>query len=40
MTIINNFLTKEEEESLLNEIEPYLKRMHYEFDHWDDVNHK
>lgn len=32
-----NFLTKNEEESITGELEPYLKRMKYEFDHWDDV---
>lgn len=37
MTIIPNFLTSEEVDKIMQEIEPYLKRMRYEFDHWDDV---
>lgn len=35
--IIENFITPEEESSLIQEIEPYLKRMRYERDHWDDA---
>ncbi|XP_067636408.1 alpha-ketoglutarate-dependent dioxygenase alkB homolog 7, mitochondrial [Eurosta solidaginis] len=34
-----NFITTEEEEKLLEEIEPYMKRLHYEYDHWDDAIH-
>lgn len=37
MTIIENFVTPEEEAEILKEIEPYLKRMRYERDHWDDA---
>lgn len=37
MRIIPNFVTTVEEESFMKELEPYLKRMRYEFDHWDDV---
>ncbi|XP_021694845.1 alpha-ketoglutarate-dependent dioxygenase alkB homolog 7, mitochondrial [Aedes aegypti] len=39
MTVLPDFITEEEEQSLLQEIEPYLKRMRYEFDHWDDAIH-
>ncbi|XP_055604036.1 alpha-ketoglutarate-dependent dioxygenase alkB homolog 7, mitochondrial [Uranotaenia lowii] len=39
MTVIPNFITEAEEKSLLEELEPYLKRMRYEFDHWDDAIH-
>ncbi|KAF4519721.1 hypothetical protein B566_EDAN017595 [Ephemera danica] len=39
MTVIHDFLSSEEEQSILNEIEPYLKRLRYEFDHWDDAIH-
>lgn len=39
MTIYPNFITNEEEKSLLNEVEPYLKRMRYEYSHWDDRIH-
>ena len=38
MLIYNDFLSKEEEESLLKEVEPYLKRMRYEYNHWDNVS--
>ena len=38
MLIYNDFITEEEEESLFNEVEPYLKRMRYEYNHWDNVS--
>lgn len=38
MTVHESFLSAEEEASILAEIEPYLKRMRYEFDHWDNVS--
>lgn len=37
MVVIENFLSIDEEQSLLNEVEPYMKRLRYEFAHWDDV---
>ena len=40
MKIIPDFLTADEENQILEEIEPYLKRLRYEFDHWDDVKFK
>lgn len=40
MTVHKNFLSEVEENSILDEIEPYLKRMKYELDHWDDVRSK
>lgn len=39
MTVHRDFITDAEEKSILEEIEPYLKRMRYEFDHWDDVSY-
>ncbi|XP_046682120.1 alpha-ketoglutarate-dependent dioxygenase alkB homolog 7, mitochondrial isoform X2 [Homalodisca vitripennis] len=39
MLIFDSFLSAEEENSLLNEIEPYMKRLHYEFSHWDNAIH-
>ncbi|CAG9831445.1 unnamed protein product [Diabrotica balteata] len=39
MTVYNDFISGQEEKSVLDEIEPYLKRMRYEFDHWDDAIH-
>ncbi|KAI4877777.1 hypothetical protein NFI96_033000, partial [Prochilodus magdalenae] len=34
-----NFITEEEENALLQELEPGLKKKRYEFDHWDDAIH-
>ncbi|KFB40228.1 AGAP000760-PA-like protein [Anopheles sinensis] len=39
MRVFENFISEQEEISLLEEIEPYLKRLRYEFDHWDDAIH-
>ncbi|XP_015604888.1 alpha-ketoglutarate-dependent dioxygenase alkB homolog 7, mitochondrial isoform X2 [Cephus cinctus] len=44
-TSLNNLILKinhnncTEEESLLQEVEPYMKRLRYEFAHWDDAIH-
>lgn len=38
MRIIPEFISEEEEKELHEEIEPYMSRMRYEFDHWDDVS--
>jgi hypothetical protein len=40
MIVKEDFLSEQEETSLLGEIEPYMKRLRYEFDHWDDVCYK
>lgn len=37
MTVIENFISPSDEHELFSEIEPYLKRMRYERDHWDDA---
>ena len=37
MLIKENFLSEQEEQSLFAEIEPYMKKLRYEFDHWDNV---
>lgn len=37
MIVEENFLSEKEEMQLFNEVEPYMKRLLYEFDHWDDV---
>ncbi|KAL7861237.1 hypothetical protein AOLI_G00175860 [Acnodon oligacanthus] len=34
-----NFITEEEENALLTELEPGLRKKRYEFDHWDDAIH-
>jgi len=38
MRVVEDFLNEEEEKSLLEEVEPYMRRLKYEFDHWDDVS--
>ncbi|XP_045593421.2 alpha-ketoglutarate-dependent dioxygenase alkB homolog 7, mitochondrial [Procambarus clarkii] len=37
--VVRDFINEEEEEILMKEVEPHLKRMKYEFDHWDDAIH-
>ncbi|ELU16415.1 hypothetical protein CAPTEDRAFT_163497 [Capitella teleta] len=37
--VYKDFISEEEEQSLFDEVEPYLKRLHYEQDHWDDAIH-
>lgn len=37
VTIHNDFLSTVEEKSIFEEVEPYMSRLKYEFDHWDDV---
>ncbi|KAF7991921.1 hypothetical protein HCN44_010722 [Aphidius gifuensis] len=39
MKIYPDFINKDEEESLFQEVEPYMKKLRYEFDHWDDAIH-
>ncbi|XP_017770074.1 PREDICTED: alpha-ketoglutarate-dependent dioxygenase alkB homolog 7, mitochondrial [Nicrophorus vespilloides] len=39
MLVHADFLTEVEENSIFGEIEPYLKRMRYEYDHWDNAIH-
>ncbi|XP_011303392.1 alpha-ketoglutarate-dependent dioxygenase alkB homolog 7, mitochondrial [Fopius arisanus] len=39
MRIFPGFITTAEEEGLFNEVEPYMKRLRYEFSHWDDAIH-
>ncbi|XP_068082096.1 alpha-ketoglutarate-dependent dioxygenase alkB homolog 7, mitochondrial-like, partial [Anabrus simplex] len=38
--LIEDFLSNNEEESLLQELDPYMKKLRYECDHWDDAIHK
>lgn len=38
MLIMEDFLTPEEEQKLIEEVDPYMQRLRYEFDHWDDVS--
>ncbi|XP_049277582.1 alpha-ketoglutarate-dependent dioxygenase alkB homolog 7, mitochondrial [Anopheles funestus] len=39
MRVFDQFVDEKEENSLLEEIDPYLKRLRYEFDHWDGAIH-
>ncbi|KAH8264822.1 hypothetical protein KR038_002521, partial [Drosophila bunnanda] len=39
MRIITDFISESEEQQLHEEIEPYMSRLRYEFDHWDDAIH-
>ena len=34
-----DFLSEKEEKSIFDEIEPYMKKLRYEFDHWDNAIH-
>lgn len=38
MKILPNFISEKEEEIMIQEIEPYMKRLRYEFSHWDNVS--
>lgn len=40
MRVHYDFITEFEETSLLNEVLPYMNRLRYEFDHWDNVSLK
>ena len=37
LKIIPNFITDKDEESLVKEVEPHLKRLVYEKNHWDEA---
>lgn len=39
LTLHPNFITVDQEKSLVDEIEPIISRRRYEFDHWDDAIH-
>ena len=38
LEVRDDFITEEEESLLVKEVEPYLKRQKYQYDHWDDVS--
>lgn len=38
LEVCENFISEEEETLLLKEVEPYLKRQKYQYDHWDNVS--
>ncbi|XP_054271789.1 alpha-ketoglutarate-dependent dioxygenase alkB homolog 7, mitochondrial [Macrosteles quadrilineatus] len=39
MIVVESFINEKEEDCLLKEIEPYMKRLRYEFSHWDNAIH-
>ncbi|KAF3424535.1 hypothetical protein E2986_08245 [Frieseomelitta varia] len=39
MQVLPNFITTEEEKFLIEEIDPYMRRLKYEQSHWDDAIH-
>ena len=38
MIVFDDFITEKEELELLHEVDPYMKRLRYEVNHWDDVS--
>lgn len=39
MLVVDDFLSAAEESALFDEVDPYMQRLRYEFDHWDDAIH-
>ena len=38
MIIIEDFVSEDEEKNIIQELEPYMARLRYEYSHWDDVS--
>lgn len=38
MLVFENFLSQKEEDALFHEVDPYMRRLRYEFDHWDNAS--
>lgn len=38
MKVLPNFISEEEEIILMQEVDPYMKRLRYEYSHWDNVS--
>lgn len=38
MKILPDFITEKEEDVLIEELDPYMKQLRYEYSHWDDVS--
>lgn len=38
MKVLPNFISEKEENMLVQEVDPYMKRLRYEFSHWDNVS--
>jgi len=39
MIVVKDFISEVEEQSILEEVERYMKRLRYEYDHWDNAIH-
>ncbi|KYN03914.1 putative alpha-ketoglutarate-dependent dioxygenase ABH7, partial [Cyphomyrmex costatus] len=39
MKVLPNFINEKEEDILVQEVDPYMKRLRYEFSHWDNVKY-
>ncbi|XP_018394202.1 PREDICTED: alpha-ketoglutarate-dependent dioxygenase alkB homolog 7, mitochondrial [Cyphomyrmex costatus] len=39
MKVLPNFINEKEEDILVQEVDPYMKRLRYEFSHWDNAIH-
>ncbi|KAK3923432.1 Alpha-ketoglutarate-dependent dioxygenase alkB-like protein 7, mitochondrial [Frankliniella fusca] len=39
MVVHDDFLSDVEEKIIFDEVEPYISRLHYEYDHWDNAIH-
>lgn len=39
MIVVEDFLTEHEEMELIKEVDPYMTKLRYEFDHWDNVSY-
>lgn len=37
MKVLPNFISEKEEVILIQEVDPYMKRLRYEYSHWDNV---
>jgi len=35
--VYEDFISEDKEQALVDEVQPYLRRLRYEHDHWDDV---
>lgn len=38
MKVLPDFISEEEEDILIQEVDPYMKRLRYEYSHWDNVS--
>lgn len=38
MKVLPDFISEKEEDILIQEVDPYMKRLRYEYSHWDNVS--